>query len=208
MSLPSQSPKQYHTTRATTQLLSTLTYSPHCKPTLHPRLPVFYSHSLFCLSPTPISVPRHPYCSNKYSPYLSFNPFSPSSARFSSPYLETPFCSPNHYPRMPNTPPSLANPALFPHLVESHSCFFPNPLLQSTHYLSFPPTFPPPPYPRFRESLPLLGALVLCSVFFRTPLPPVSPLFFFLGMSAVSRGPRRILDDPSARDPCPLGEPD
>lgn len=39
---------------------------------------------------------------------------SPILCSFSSPYLETPFCFPNRYPRMPSTPPSLAKPSPLP----------------------------------------------------------------------------------------------
>lgn len=72
---------------------------------------------IFCLTSPPSLYPETLISIINNFPYLSFNPFSPSSSPFSSPYLETPFCSPNQYPRMPNTPPSLVNPVLFPHLV-------------------------------------------------------------------------------------------
>lgn len=129
-----------------------------------------------------------------------FQPFPSILCSFSSPYLETPFCSPNHYPRMPSTPPSLANPALFPQLIWRYCCFS----LQ-VPYCSQPTplsSHPPSLYPQIQGSLilyPLLWYLVLSSplVCFRTLFPPISPLF--LRMSPVLRGLSRILDDPSSQ---------
>lgn len=82
--------------------------------TLRPRLTAFHFLRLFCLLPPP-SLLSGTLLSLINITHTSFSTLSPHpSAHFSSPYLETPFCSPNHYPRMPNTPPSSSNPALFP----------------------------------------------------------------------------------------------
>lgn len=125
--------------------------------TLRSRFPTFHSLRLFCVPPSPTLLPGT-LLSLINITRTSFSTLSPHpSAHFFSPYLETPFCSPNHYPRMPNTPPSSSNPALFP--PPPRPCRLkplllplPDPQLQSTHYLSFPPTFRLPLYPRFSDS--------------------------------------------------------
>lgn len=82
--------------------------------TLRSRFPTFHSLRLFCVPPSPTLLPGT-LLSLINITRTSFSTLSPHpSAHFFSPYLETPFCSPNHYPRMPNTPPSSSNPALFP----------------------------------------------------------------------------------------------
>lgn len=88
-------------------------YPPRYRATSHPRLPAFYSLPLFFVFLHSYHNTQAPFTFLIF-PLPRFYSFPRILCSFSSPYLETPFCFPNRYPRMPSTPPSLAKPSPLP----------------------------------------------------------------------------------------------
>lgn len=106
----------------------------------------------FSSSPHPPLYPGTLYFSDVSS--TSVFMLSPILCSFSSPYLETPFCFPNRYPRMPSTPPSLAKPSPLPPahletllLLFARSPTAVNPLHHLSAHLSSTPKSKIPPKP-------------------------------------------------------------